>query len=485
MPSDKRFGPSDLQRLIEQMHPGASPELLAALLSGIGAGAPDALLPPEPQLHPVPETTRGFRIRVDLLHTKPPVWRRIEVPGDITLPRLHDVLQAAMGWTDSHLHRFRMGNDRHAPEFLTLFDLEEGAEGMLEDGVRLDQIVADEGDRLWYDYDFGDGWEHVLRVEKVLDDPPPTPKCLTGKLACPPEDCGGVWGYGELAEWVRSDFDDARRPEVFSSAEDARAWLPAGWHPDAFDLEETNAMIAMVTADPVPVTGELASLLELSKNRGSRLLRDALAHPASSGPTEVDTEDAARATAPFRALLDVIGEGKGLTGAGNLRPTDVEQIAQRTGITQWWIGRANREDLTWPVARLRASARALGLVSVRKGRIAPTQAARSCEGDPEALLGHITGRLPLGKSPAERQFGWAALAVVGRDTPAELWDQSVSEMMFDLGWRDGDDSLAEPPADSPTLDVLELLAGATRSHWSLHGVDPAVAAAARAATRTS
>ena len=127
---------------------------------------------PEPQLLPVPSVVRGFRIRIDLQRTKPPVWRRVEVPGDILLPRLHEVIQAAMGWTDSHLHRFRTSNDRNAPEFLTQFDLDEGDEGMLEDDVRLDQVVANEGDRLWYDYDFGDDWKHLLRVEKVLDDPP-------------------------------------------------------------------------------------------------------------------------------------------------------------------------------------------------------------------------------------------------------------------------------------------------------------------------
>lgn len=185
------------------MYPDSTAEQRVALLAG-GLDTDDIWRRPEPQLRPVPGTTQGFRIRVDLLRTKPPVWRRMEVPGDITLPRLHDVLQAAMGCTHSHLHRFRTGNDRNAPEFLTQFDVDEGDEGTLEDDVRLDQIVASEGDRLWYDYDFGDGREHVLRVEKLLDAVPSVPRCVTGKLACPPEDCGGVWGYDELADWVRS-----------------------------------------------------------------------------------------------------------------------------------------------------------------------------------------------------------------------------------------------------------------------------------------
>lgn len=436
---------------------------------------------PEPQLLPIPEATRGFRIRVDLQHTKPPVWRRIEVPGDITLPRLHEVLQAAMGWTDTHLHRFRTGNDRNPPEFLTQFDLDEGSEGMLEDGVRLDQVVAAPKDLLWYDYDFGDGWQHTLRVEQVLDTPPEAPRCITGRLACPPEDCGGVWGYQELADWVRADFAEALRPEVFESEADARAWLPLDWHPDVFDLAETNELIARITAEPPPLGEELTALLEREHQSGSRELREILTFPVFFEAVRITPEEAARITEPFRVLLDVLGNGANLTAAGYLKPADVEQIAHRAGFTEWWIGKANREDQTWPVAKLRAVARALGLVAVRKGRIAPTQAARRCAGDPEALLRHIIGRLPLGKSTAERHAGWAALVVAGSEAPAALWDIGVSEIMAGLGWRSSVDYVAPPPSDSLTLDVLKLLAGARRRYWEQRDADPTVAAIARAA----
>ncbi|MFT4259454.1 plasmid pRiA4b ORF-3 family protein [Microbacterium sp.] len=439
---------------------------------------------PEPQLLPVPAMVRGFRIRIDLQRTKPPVWRRIEVPGDILLPRLHEVIQAAMGWTDSHLHRFRTSNDRNAPEFLTQFDVDEGDEGMLEDDVRLDQIIAAEGDRLWYDYDFGDGWGHLLRVEKVLDVPPPAPVCVSGKLACPPEDCGGIWGYTELADWVRGGYDDALRPEVFESTAEGREWLPDSWHPDVFDIDETNELIATVTAEPIPVVEELASLLELARNRGTRGLRNALAHPSTSGTTDVSVDEAADLTEPFRVLLDVVGDGMALTGAGYLKPTAVEQIAHRTGITEWWIGKANREDLTWPVWELRVTARTLGLVSVRKGRIAPTQAIAKRREDPQAILRHITGRLPLGTTPAERHAGWMALTVVANETPAELWEASISELLYDLGWRDRADPYRPPSPESPTLDALHLLAGTMRKSRSLAGVNTAVAALARAVIRT-
>ena len=98
---------------------------------------------------------------------------------------------------------------------------------MLEDDVRLDQLLAAEGDELWYEYDFGDGWDHVLEVEEVLDEPPSTVRCIGGRMACPPEDCGGIGGYEELAAWVRSGYDDAQLPDGFDDAAHAHDWLPA------------------------------------------------------------------------------------------------------------------------------------------------------------------------------------------------------------------------------------------------------------------
>ena len=102
----EKFEPPDLQKFIASLGLNADP-----------LKAPWRR--PEPELLPVPAAVRGFRIRVDLQGTKPPVWRRIEVPGDILLPRLHEVIQAAMGWSDTHLHRFRTNHDLNAPEFLT------------------------------------------------------------------------------------------------------------------------------------------------------------------------------------------------------------------------------------------------------------------------------------------------------------------------------------------------------------------------------
>jgi hypothetical protein len=457
--------PTDVQHLVKQLMAGASPE--------------DA-----PKLLPATTEVRGFRVRLDLHGAKPPVWRRLELPGDLNLPRLHDVFQAAMGWSDSHLHRFRTGNDHRSPHFVTRFDIEEGVDGTLEDDVRLDQLLAQRGDELWYEYDFGDGWDHKLVVEEVLEEPPSTVRCIGGRMACPPEDCGGIGGYEELAAWVRSGYDDAQLPAGFDDAAHAHDWLARDWHPDQFDVEEVNAALAIAVAEPVAVTGELAKLVEQLEHRGIRSLRELLGRPFSHGPTEVSDAEAARLTETYRTFLDVIGDGVALTTAGYLPPAVVEQFAERSGITDWWIGKANREDLTPPVAEVRDTARALGLVSVRKGRLSPTTAAARCQQEPQALWRHIVGRLPLGSKDAERQAGWMALAVVGSGVPAQEWHSEISHLLFALGWRSGHDRFSPPPVHSATLDVLNQLAGAARTRWrETAGVDPAVATTARAVIR--
>jgi hypothetical protein len=481
--------PTDVQHLVNQLRAGASPEedkaLLDALMSGKVSSILDRLQRAQaPTLLPVPSEVRGFRVRLDLHGAKPPVWRRLELSGDLSLPRLHEVIQATMGWYDSHLHRFRTGNDYRSPYFVTHFDLDEGEDGMLEDDVRLDQLVAEKGDELWYEYDFGDGWDHKLVVEGVLEEPPSTARCTGGRMACPPEDCGGIGGYEELAAWARSGYDDTLLPGVFEDAARAHDWLPVDWDPDHFDVEETNAALAVAVAEPVAVTGELAELADQLEHRGIRLLREVLGRPFSHGSIEVSDLEAARLTETYRALLDVIGDGVALSAAGYLPPAVVEQFAERSGITEWWIGKANREDLTPPVATARNTARALGLVTVRKGRLSPTAAAARCSQDPQALWRHIVDRLPLGTKDAERQAGWMALAVAGSGVPAQEWRGEISALLLALGWRSGNDLFSPPPPGSATLDVLRQIAGASRARWGeLNGTDFAVAATARAAIR--
>ena len=479
--------PIDAERLAKQVLENATPEesraLVEALLSGRVSSILDRLSPAEPTLGPAPTEVRGFQVRLDLHGAKPPVWRRLELPGDLTLPRLHDAIQAAMGWTNSHLHRFRTGSDARSPYFVTTFDIEEGEDGVLEDDVRLDQLIAVEGDELWYDYDFGDGWDHALRVEKVLAEPPAMVRCLGGRMACPPEDCGGIGGYEQLARWVRSGYDDACLPDNFPDAQAAHDWLPIEWHPDHFEVDEVNDALSAALAEPVAVTGELAEMLQALERRGIRTLREVLGRPLSHGATDVTDAEAARLTETFRVFLDVVGDGVTLTAAGYLPPAIVQLLADRSGITGWWIGKSNREDLTPPVAAMRDAARSLGLVTVRRGRLTPTAAGTRCRHDPQAMWRHIVGRLPLGKKDFDRHAGWLALAVAGSGVPVEDVQDEAADLLFLLGWRIERYSDSRPSAHSPTLNVLSHLAGVPRVGWRATGANPGVAATARAVIR--
>jgi hypothetical protein len=175
--------------------------------------------------------TQIYQIKVTLNDTHAPIWRRILVPGNTTLLKLHDILQIVMGWADYHLHMYTI-------EGLVYGDPEDDEYGDLgtidEANIRLSQVIYGEGQRFTYEYDFGDSWDHTLLVEKIL--PPEEgvryPLCLKGKRACPPEDVGGVWGYEDFLEAIR----DPNHPEHDQYLE----W--AGWEfdPEEFDLEEIN-----------------------------------------------------------------------------------------------------------------------------------------------------------------------------------------------------------------------------------------------------
>lgn len=179
-----------------------------------------------------------LQVKVRLLGvSRPPVWRRLLVPQGIRLDRLHEVIQASMGWDGYHLHVFSAGSAEYGE-----------AAGELgfrdERKVTLGHLLCDVGDRARYTYDFGDDWEHEMVLEKVLAADPGTiyPLCSAGKGACPPEDCGGPWGYEHLRE-VLADPDH-------SEHEDMLEWLGLGsaseFDPADFDPDEVAAVLAIV-----------------------------------------------------------------------------------------------------------------------------------------------------------------------------------------------------------------------------------------------
>ena len=176
-----------------------------------------------------------LQLKVSLVGASdPPVWRRLLVPASMRLDRLHDVIQAAMGWQDYHLHVFTANDVDYGPP-----DAELGHRS--ERRTALCDVISERGDRMRYVYDFGDHWRHDIVVEKVLTAEAASrlPICLTGKGGCPPEDCGGVWGYAELRETLADPTHEDHA--------DMLEWLgietAAEFDPHTFHADEVNAAL--------------------------------------------------------------------------------------------------------------------------------------------------------------------------------------------------------------------------------------------------
>jgi hypothetical protein len=216
-------------------------QLGASAGSAFGAGAPIALrgraaaatLPPKRKKSSPPAPM--YQIKVGLRGAKPPIWRRLQVPADVSLPQLHTIIQIAFGWDDSHLHVFETpyGN-------FGIADADLGHRP--EAPVTLEQVAPTANSKLRYTYDFGDDWEHDILVEKILDrdNTAPNPRCTGGRRAAPPEDCGGIWGYADLVETL----NDPDHPEH----QDKLEWLglddAADFTPDRFDAEAVTRALS-------------------------------------------------------------------------------------------------------------------------------------------------------------------------------------------------------------------------------------------------
>jgi hypothetical protein len=171
-----------------------------------------------------------YRLRVTLAGIEPAVWRSVLVSGNQSLRKLHEVIQAAMGWTNSHLHLFASA-DRKDVVSDPRFELD----GARDEGrVKVRSFAPEVGHRFLYEYDLGDSWKHDVIVEEILQPEKAgrLPRCIAGERACPPEDCGGVSGFLDLIEAMR----DPSHPE----REHYLEWLGRAFDPEAFDVEGTN-----------------------------------------------------------------------------------------------------------------------------------------------------------------------------------------------------------------------------------------------------
>lgn len=178
-----------------------------------------------------------YQFKITLKGITPPIWRRIQVPSNYTFWDLHSAIQDSMGWLDCHLHHFIIVNPKTGKnQFIGIPD----DEGTTLPGwkAKISSYFMTPKQAAGYEYDFGDGWEHKVELEDILPaDPTQTyPLCLKGKRACPPEDCGGIWGYEELLEIIKNPDHDEYKERM--------EWLGGEFDPERFEPD------AITFADP-------------------------------------------------------------------------------------------------------------------------------------------------------------------------------------------------------------------------------------------
>jgi hypothetical protein len=174
-----------------------------------------------------------YRLKVTLKGSKPPIWRRIEVMGKTSLYKLHQVLQVVMGWEDYHMYEFEVGGVHYGEPDPSL-----GPDMKNSSRMKVAQIATGTKRRFTYTYDFGDDWEHEILIEKAqpVEAGVRYPRCTAGARACPPEDCGGMWGYVQLLEVIANP-ENPRHGERLE-------WIGENFDPEAFDLEGINRQLS-------------------------------------------------------------------------------------------------------------------------------------------------------------------------------------------------------------------------------------------------
>jgi Plasmid pRiA4b ORF-3-like protein len=359
--------------------------------------------------------------------------------------------------------------------------------GIPEEDVRLDEVLVDTGDKLFYSYDFGDDWQHTLRLEAVLpgNDAGPRAVCVAGRRDGPPEDCGGVYAY----ELISAAADPGNPDQTDAVAEFSHFYGesadPEGMRPTPCDIGEINEALAGLTwlaeRDPpesVPGTGtplppvldEL--VLDVRTAAGRRELRQLISEASLDQAVLIDAGAAARMARPYAWLLNRVGDdGIRLTGAGYLPPAQVEAAMTDLGLGEEWIGKGNRENQTLPVLHLRESAARMGLLRKRHGMLLLTARARALRADPVALWRHLAERMPP-KSPdrSENQAGLILLAVLAARAAGDP-DVITARLLSAIGWINSDGTeLTELTAHRASWDTRTVLRrlGALTDDGHLH-----------------
>jgi hypothetical protein len=395
-------------------------------------------------LRPAPGAPVLVRIRMSLDDAEPTIWRDLDVRGDLTLDVFHEVVNRAMGWQNSHLHRFSTdAEDPYGTYFLTEFDVAEGERGVEESTVRVDQVLGAVGDQLTYLYDFGDSWQHTITVLSVSPAAAGTPaaNCLDGRNAGPLEDCGGISGHAEILAAFRAD------PTRRNWPEDLRDWVPIDYDPEALDLDRVNVLLELIGATAVEifeafvgraVTATRAPALDdiLSRLNPPEVAID-LAGLAKDAATPAGGQvDSALAGQPWQALLDrAFDGGIPLTAAGWMKPDVVRDLSARTGLLDKWYGPSNREQNTAPLANLREFAQTAGLLRKYKDRLLLTKLGQAAVVSPDRLAqavasGLLAAKLPLPQRHATVLYLLSVAAGLSRQDAGALTER----WMLELRW---------------------------------------------------
>lgn len=420
--------------------------LRQALAAGAVSVDPFTRTPPPSRRRPRRLDIVTYVVRIDLKGTRPPLWRRLELASDLFLHNLHDVIQTAFGWTDSHLHRFGSGPEYYSRDteyYLCPFEVEEGEIGIPEDQVRLDEVLVEIGDKLFYHYDFGDDWQHVIRLEAVVcckDAPPARAVCTAGRRPGPAEDCGGVYGY----ELIAAAIDPAQTDHAEAVAEYARCFGddadPARLSPTMFDINEINNLLTELGLDNASAQLDLPEQLDelvqaIRTSNGKRRLRRLIGDAGLGQPVRVGSETAARMVHPYMWLLDRVGtDGITLTSAGYLPPVHVEAAVPELGLATEWIGKGNRESQTLPVLHLRESAQKAGLLRKHRGKLLLTAQGVATRGDPVRLWWRLAEKTPPRSTDAcEMQAGLIFLIATAAEVTGEV-HAIVADLLGEIGW---------------------------------------------------
>ena len=416
-----------------------------------------------------------YVVRVSLDDSEPEVWRRLALDSSLDLRAVHRILQATIGWMDSHLHEFT--TPRSGSRLLADSEVDEGEEGVPERDVRLDEVLPEVGTSVGYLYDFGDAWDHTLVLEDIIAAEPAEPvTVVAGDRSGPLEDSGGAGTWNAFVRWlVDGDTDDLEEEWLLDLAER----VPVGFDATHFDVAEaqsdarTGALTTSQLAARLPPHPDVQALVASLPEEGVRLLAR-LCHVGP--PPSVDRREALR---PMLALLALLREGADLTPTGQLKQAVVRTLLDDLGWGGDWVfGRTLHEEHLPPVRWVRHGVQALRLVRRRAGRLVLTPLGRELVDDVAGLWRHLVYSLPAGDSPEERRAGalWLMTLQEGR-TSYGAYDRYAGVLLDMAAWQLGERSPDEHQVHDWHMPTFRLLLALQQDDTSI-GVLPAQVAAA-------